>query len=104
MKSTELSRIMKRAWAIFRETGKQFAICLAKSWQLYRLAKSMRAGAVRFAFEKADGSLRKAVGTLKDIQHLIKGTGSDTANVFRYFDIEANGFRCFRVANLITIY
>ena len=104
MKSGELSKIMKRAWVIFRETGKQFAICLAKSWQLYRLARSMRAGVVRFAFEKADGSMRKALGTLKDIRCLIKGTGVDTPSTFRYFDVEANGFRCFRVTNLIAIY
>ena len=49
---------MRRAWHLFRSTGKAFAVCLSKAWQLYRLTKRMRAGVVRFAYEKADGTLR----------------------------------------------
>ena len=55
MKRTDLSTIMRRAWQIARATGKAFAVALSKSWQLYRLTKQMRAGIVRFAYEKADG-------------------------------------------------
>lgn len=61
-------------------------------------------GNITFAYEKADGSLRKAKGTLKDISNLIKGTGSENYKTVRYFDVEANGFRSFKVENLITIY
>ena len=105
MKREELSKIMRRAWAIARTTGKAFAVALAKSWQLYRLVKLMRAGAVRFAYEKADGTLRRAVGTLKDTADLVKGTGRpDDGQTVRYYDVEAGGFRSFRSANLITIY
>ena len=67
--------IMRRAWVIARTTGKAFAVALAKSWQLYRLVKQMQAGVVRFSYEKADGTLRRALGTLKDVAELIKGTG-----------------------------
>ncbi len=42
MKRNELSKVMRRAWVIARATGKTFAVCLAKSWQLYRLTKRMR--------------------------------------------------------------
>ena len=66
--------------------------------------KQMHKGIVSFAYEKSDGSLRKAKGTLKDIQNLIKGTGSENYKTVRYFDIEANGFRSFKVENFITIY
>lgn len=105
MKRTELSKVMRRAWAIARTTGKTFAVCLAKSWQLYRLAKQMRAGVVRFAYEKKDGTLRRAVGTLKDIVTLIVGTGRpDDGHTFKYYDTEAAAFRLFRVENLIAIY
>jgi hypothetical protein len=45
---------MRRAWQIARATGKAFAVALSKSWQLYRLTKRMRAGVVRFAYEKAE--------------------------------------------------
>ena len=67
--------IMRRAWVIARTTGKAFAVALAKSWQLYRLVKQMQAGVVRFSYEKADGTLRRALGTRKDVAELIKGTG-----------------------------
>lgn len=75
MKRTDLSNIMRRAWALFRTTGKTFSVCLSKAWSLYRLTRRMRAGVVRFAYEKADGTLRRACGTLQDIAATIKGTG-----------------------------
>ncbi len=105
MKRNDLQQIMRRAWSIARETGKAFAVCLSRAWQLYRLVKQMRTGVVRFAYEKADGTLRRAVGTLKDTAALVKGTGhADNGQAVRYFDVEANGFRSFKVANLITVY
>ncbi len=105
MKRTELSKVMHRAWSIARATGKTFAVCLAKSWQLYRLAKQMRAGVVRFAYEKMDGTLRRAAGTLRDVAALIIGTGRpDDGHTFKYYDTEAAAFRSFRVENLIAIY
>jgi hypothetical protein len=48
--------------------------------------------------------LEKGEGTLKDVSNLIKGTGSENYKTVRYFDVEANGFRSFKVENLITIY
>lgn len=105
MKRSELSKVMRRAWAIARTTGKAFAVCLSKAWQLYRLAKQMRTSAVRFAYEKADGSLRRAVGTLKDVAAMVTGTGRpDDSRTFKYYDTEAAAFRSFRVENLIAIY
>ena len=96
---------MRRAWQIARTTGKAFAVALSKSWQLYRLTKQMRAGIVRFAYEKTDGTLRKAIGTLKDTAALVKGTGHlDDGCTVRYFDIEASGWRSFKVENFITAY
>ncbi len=105
MKTIDLSAIMRRAWQIARATGKAFAVALSKSWQLYRLTKRMRAGVVRFAYEKADGTLRKAIGTLKDTAALVKGTGRpDDGRTVRYFDVEADGWRSFRVENFVTVY
>ena len=92
------------AYELMKATGKEFAVCLSRAWALYRLTKQMHKGIVSFAYEKSDGSLRKAKGTLKDIQNLIKGTGSENYKTVRYFDIEANGFRSFKVENFITIY
>lgn len=96
---------MRRAWQIARATGKAFAVALSKAWALYRLTKQMRAGVVRFAYEKTDGSLRRAAGTLRDVATLIKGTGRpDDGRTVRYYDVDANGWRSFKVENFVTIY
>lgn len=105
MKRHELSKIMRRAWQIARATGKAFAVALSKAWALYRLTKQMQAGVVRFAYEKADGTLRKAAGTLREVAELVKGTGRpDDGRTVRYYDVEAGGWRSFRVENLVTVY
>lgn len=104
MKTDFRTRVFKWAYEIARTTGKCFAICLSKAWALYRLKKSMKTGIVSFAYEKADGTLRKAKGTLKDVQDLIKGTGKDNFKSLCYFDVEVSAFRSFRIENLVTIY
>ena len=104
MKTSDLSSIMRRAWELFRATGRTFAECLSRSWAIYRLIRRMRAGVVRFAYEKADGTIRAAKGTLQDVFPLVKGTGTASPKTVRYYDIEAAGWRSFRVENLIAVY
>ena len=89
-------KVFCMAYELMKVTGKAFAVCLSRAWALYRLTRQMHKGIVTFAYEKADGSLRKAKGTLKDVQSLIK--------TVRYFDVDANGFRSFKVENFITVY
>lgn len=98
------SKVFKQAYEMMKATGKAFAVCLAKAWAIYRLYKRMKSETVSFAYEKVDGSLRKAKGTLQDVSSLIKGTGSENYKTVRYFDVDANGFRSFKVENLITVY
>lgn len=105
MKRNDLQMIMRRAWAIARSTGKMFSVCLSKAWAIYRLVRAMRAGIVSFAYEKADGSMRRAKGTLHDAASAIKGTGRpDDGRTVKYYDVEADGWRSFRVENFITAY
>lgn len=98
------STVFKQAHELMEATGKNFAVCLSKAWALYRLTNQMQEGVVTFTYEKVDGSVRKAKGTLKDIQHLIKGTGIPNYKTICYFDKDANGFRSFKVENLISVY
>lgn len=93
-------KVFCMAYELMRTTGKAFAVCLSRAWALYRLTKQMHRGIVTFAYEKADGSLRRAKGTLKDVQGLI----SENYKTVRYFDVDANGFRSFKVENFITAY
>lgn len=104
MKTNFRHKVFCMAYELMNATGKAFAVCLSRAWALYRLTRQMHKGIVTFAYEKADGSLRKAKGTLKNIENLIKGTGSENFKTVCYFDIDANGFRSFKVENFITAY
>ena len=105
MKTTFRTKVFKRAYEIMKATGKAFAVCLSKAWALYRLAKQMSSkDEVSFAYEKKDGSLRRAYGTLKNVSQFVKGTGKTSTGVFHYWDLQAEAFRCFKVENLITVY
>ena len=98
------TRVFNWAHQLVRATGKAFAVCLAKSWALYRLRQRMATGTVKIAFEKADGSLRTAYATLKNIESKVKGTGKPNYKTLAYFDTEAGGFRSFKVENFIAAY
>ncbi len=98
------TKVFKRAYQIMHSTGKAFAVCLSKAWALYRLAKALRTKDVCFTYEKKDGSLRRAYGTLKNVSQFVKGAGKTSTGVFHYWDLEAVAFRCFKVENLITVF
>lgn len=98
------SQVFLRAYEIMSSTGKSFAVCLSKAWQLYRLSLEMKTKEeVCFTYEKKDGTLRKAYGTLKDVAQFVKGNGIQTPKVFNYWDLEAVAFRCFKVENFISV-
>lgn len=105
MKTTFRSKVFKRAYEIKKNTKKAFAVCLSKAWALYRLTKRLHTKEeVCFTYEKKDGSLRRAYGTLKNIGQFVKGNGKTSTGVFHYWDLEAVAFRCFKVENLITVF
>ena len=98
------SKVFKYAWQIVKSTGKSFRIALLKAWQVFKLRERMAKETVRFAFEKADGSLRYAYGTLEKTSSLVKGTGKENFKSVAFYDTVANGFRSFKVESLIKIY
>ena len=98
------TRVFQWAHEMVKSTGKSFAVCLAKAWALYRLRKRMATETVKIAFEKADGSLRIALATLKNVEGQIKGTGKPNHKTLAYFDTEAQSFRSFKIENFIAAY
>lgn len=82
MTRKDLSKLMLRAWEMFRTTGKAFAVCLAKAWALYRLTKRMRSGIVVFCYEKADGTLRRAKVLCRVLRRLSKDRGQNPLKPF----------------------
>lgn len=102
------SRVMKYAHQLYKSTKKSWKFCMLKAWELYRLAKKMRNGIVTFAFEKVDGSIRIAHGTLSNLPAgtTIRGKKmtKPSYKTFAYFDTDKSEMRCFKIENLVTIY
>lgn len=100
-------RVMKYAWQLWKVTHQAWRLCMIKAWQLYRLAKAMRVGVVPFYYTKADGSIRKAFGTLANVPAGAtlggKKMTKPSYKTMAYFDTEKNSFRCFKVENLICV-
>ena len=97
-------RVFRWAYELQETTGKAFPVCLSKAWALYRLRRRMATEEVKFAFEKADGSLRITTGTLKGSDELIKGTGKTNYKAMRYIDVETGIFKSFKIENFITTF
>lgn len=102
------SRVMKYAHQLYKSTKKSWKFCMLKAWELYRLAKKMRQGVVTFAFEKVDGTMRVAHGTLSNTPAGFSIVGKrmtkPSYKTFAYFDTDKKEMRCFKIENLVTIY
>lgn len=100
-------RVMSYAHHIFVSGEYTWSAALKKAWTLYRLAKMMRQGVVKFFYEKVDGSARVAYGTLKDLPAGVTSRRSATKapnfSTMRYWDTKKNAFRSFKVENFIAI-
>ena len=74
-----------------------------------RLLECLGMGTVVFEYEKKDGSVRRARGTLckgisKDFDHYeYKTESSRPFDVFTYYDLDAPGFRTFSAMKLVRI-
>lgn len=108
MKATfkiELSKLMKQAWMMVKRNGFTMSEALKKAWANIKLKTQMYKGIVKFRFQKVDGSIREAYGTLKlNLLPETKGTcRKENPTLQTYYDTEKQGWRCFKVANLITL-
>ncbi|AMD85113.1 Protein of unknown function [Capnocytophaga haemolytica] len=102
----DLKTIMRLAWQFFRQTHIAFSECLKKAWANYKLKKAMQKSIVRFYFQKVDGTIREAWGTLSEALTPQTSTTNnrkpnDTVQV--YFDTECHQWRCFKKFNIIQL-
>jgi hypothetical protein len=62
---------------------------------------------VKVVFTKKDGTERTLIGTIKNVpeEHMPKGgnDGSLNMDVYRCFDVEADGWRSFRLDSIVSI-
>ena len=103
-KTQILSAVMKNAWRFFRMTGASFSECLQRAWRNYNLVKRMASGIVKFYFQKVDGKLREAWGTLNN--NMLPETNHNRKKndlVQVYFDTEKNEWHSFKKFNLVSI-
>ena len=66
----------------------------------------LASGDVYFTYRKKDGTEREAYGTrntriMKDHNATPTGNGTEKAGVIAYYDLESEGWRCFKIENFI---
>ena len=79
------------------------------AWWFESFRDQLRTGVYRFSYFKIDGDIREARGTLCiDLipEDNMPKSGMDpdaveTASTFRYYDLDADGWRSFRLDNFI---
>ena len=103
---SQMRQVMSDAWRIYRVTGESFSESLKRAWLLLKLKAQMKQKTVQFFYQKVNGEIRQAFGTLRDkvINTIVKETGrKPNDNMFTYFDTEKQEFRSFKKFNLIKI-
>lgn len=103
---SQISEVMCLAWQMVKRNGYSMSEALKTAWMNIKLKAAIKERIVKFYFQKVDGSIREAYGTLKDsLLPDSKGTDSrkKSDTVQTYFDTERGEFRCFKKANLIKI-
>lgn len=105
MRRNVLHDIMSLAWQFVKRNGFTMSEALKLAWANMKLKAAMKQRIVKFYFQKVDGSMREAYGTLKE--NLIPATSGDNRKrndtVQVYFDTEKQEYRCYKKANLISI-
>lgn len=68
------------------------------------LIEKLHKGIVSFVYNKKDGGVRHAVGTLYGVGHTIKGVGQKECSwTLRYYDVDCKGWRSFIINNLVSV-
>jgi hypothetical protein len=97
---------MHLAWQFVKRNGFTMAKAMKVAWANMKLRILMAIRIMKFYFQKVDGTIREAYGTLNE--GLVPATaGNDTRRkndtVQTYFDTEKQEWRCFKKANLLSI-
>ena len=105
MTTSDLRDIMRIAWQLVRKNGFTMSEALKTAWLNFKLKMKMRYGIVKFYYQKISGEIREAYGTLRaDLMPQTKGADrKSNPTVQVYYDSECEGYRCFKIANLVKI-
>ena len=104
MKKDTLKSIMQTAWQFVKRNGYTLSQALKVAWCNYKLKVAMTTKIVKFYFQKVDGTIREAFGTLNAaVMPATHGDRKSNDTIQVYFDTEKGEFRCFKKANLLSI-
>lgn len=97
--------LMKQAWMLVKVYGFSMAEAMKQAWLVLKLKSALKNGVVKFFYQKLNGEIRAAWGTLKDgLIPETKGTErKKNESLITYYDNEKQAYRSFKVANLIKI-
>jgi len=97
--------LFNNAWSMFKAgLFTTFAKALKAAWSRIKVVTGMKTGVVAFEYVKSDGTIRIAKGTLTGFDYTAKTTESKPKpEVIKYFDIEAQSFRSFRLDRFIGL-
>nr|WP_320060049.1 SH3 beta-barrel fold-containing protein [uncultured Bacteroides sp.] len=101
----QMRELMNQSWMLVKVYGFSMADAMKQAWQVLKLKAALKKGIVKFYYQKLDGTIRTAWGTLKD------GLVPETKNTERkkneslitYYDNEKASYRSFKIANFIKI-
>ncbi len=100
------SKVFTNAWSYFRKgIYLTFSECLRAAWKAYRVLRSLKGGIVSLTYRKSTGEIKTTTGTLNGdhFQYNNKGVRKPSASdVVKYFDLQADGWRSFRIERLIA--
>ena len=103
-RKSNLKEVFKMTWQFVKRNGYTLSEALKCAWANIKLKAAMKERIVKFYFQKVDGSIREAFGTLKaDLLPETSGARKENETVQTYFDAEKQEFRCFKKANLINM-
>lgn len=106
MKRETLKAVMRLAWQFVKRNGFTMSEALKVAWMNIKLKAQMKLRIVKFYFQKVDGTLREAYGSLReDLLQEARGEGNRKQNdtLQTYYDTEKQSFRSFKRANLVRI-
>lgn len=99
------SEIFTLAHSFIRKYGVSLSEALTIAWRNAKLKNELHQKIAHFYFQKMDGTIREAWGTLgEDKIPATQGSDrkrNDTVQV--YFDTEKEEWRCFKKINLVAI-
>lgn len=100
------SKLFRIAHSILkRSQASSFSEALKMAWKAIKVYARMLVGEAVFTFRKANGEIRKAVGTLCNIDYHPTNGGNNRkerpADTICFWDVEKQAFRSFNASTLI---